>query len=915
MCAPHALRMEQASVSRFNSQSTGRTLVGDGAGDAGFASPVLSPLDAALLPIVHTPDCKQWIDLEYLSPKILRELRRQYDPSLKDEPTGALAKGAAKVKAWLRPSKFGIDVRLRRRLGPGQDEVTDIQLVPQSLESWPRWGGEAPPLVSELSASTAVLAELPAQSSRGEVLEMPDTSTQAELSGVPVPSRPSTDDSLGEPLPRYEPRQGDGSVGDARGGANVRTRSPERMSERSHAHSESQGSITRTPTDGLSLQDLPISDADVLTLSDEAGSTTDDEDKLNEAVTNASQDEKPPVEDIDQPSSDDRKIFEELQEVIKALRQQPLHPQNAASGEAQEDEQVSKAENAFRNLRVAKKTTYETETDVEPPSPVRRKTAKVGKRSATVMPKRQRSLLTPKKPGKADSTSFNDDIEHEQDSLLRKPTLPKRVQASAGAEAMWKSLLQMQAKILGPEHPLVYEAKSDLARSRANGHVRRGEDLAALRKSKERASETLGDVHPWVAAFSEDLAKLEKLTGSSPGKSVTHEIADFEKDNGGSFSYRGADPQPPSPSSERQGRDSALGEQPLPSVKTSPNASDTPGMAVPRIVTALDSQPEPTHSPGRVSSLHSPDVDMLWSSSRPPHEPRSTNSMLPSLILGALANAAMNGISWIQRNYGPEQPVDPGKVRVRWTCSCGAQLHDDFVERRPGAARELERYLNRPRTMTASGGTPTSPSSSIASRTFTNSSIGGPPSSQTSWSSYNFPGAGSNSYNSNTKPPHSLTGAPTYPHYSPLPEPPWLLTCANEDRFTPKLAHLDMAPHKIRSDKDLALSLREHYFHINKKWWRAFRLRGLTTIEFVQFEVHQNRFADIRKCPDMPPPLATGDYHFEPADLLPPVSFWSSFLFRGRLAVFACRLLIVRESPGRQHVSPPFVQAPRGLRW
>jgi hypothetical protein len=49
------------------------------------------------------------------------------------------------------------------------------------------------------------------------------------------------------------------------------------------------------------------------------------------------------------------------------------------------------------------------------------------------------------------------------------------------------------------------------------------------------------------------------------------------------------------------------------------------------------------------------------------------------------------------------------------------------------------------------------------------------------------------------------------------------------------------------------------------------RLRGLTTIEFVQLEVHQNRFADIRKCPDMPP-VATGEYNFEPADLLPPVS-------------------------------------------
>jgi hypothetical protein len=79
-----------------------------------------------------------------------------------------------------------------------------------------------------------------------------------------------------------------------------------------------------------------------------------------------------------------------------------------------------------------------------------------------------------------------------------------------------------------------------------------------------------------------------------------------------------------------------------------------------------------------------------------------------------------------------------------------------------------------------------------------------------------------------------------------------------------------MAPHRIRSDKDLAISLREHYFQVNKKWWRSFRIRGLTTIEFVQFEVHQNRFADIRKCPDVPP-IPTNDYAFVPGDLLPPV--------------------------------------------
>ncbi|GAB1735012.1 hypothetical protein NU219Hw_g84t1 [Hortaea werneckii] len=88
-----------------------------------------------------------------------------------------------------------------------------------------------------------------------------------------------------------------------------------------------------------------------------------------------------------------------------------------------------------------------------------------------------------------------------------------------------------------------------------------------------------------------------------------------------------------------------------------------------------------------------------------------------------------------------------------------------------------------------------------------------------------------------------------------------------------------MAPHNIRSDKDLAIALRNHYFEVNNKWWRALKLRGLATIDFVQFEVHQNRFADIRKSPDMP--LPGQDYAFEPGDLMPPVgSKYLLHLFR-----------------------------------
>lgn len=866
--------MEQPTVSRFNSQSTSRTLVGS---DNGIVSPILSPLEGGgQLPIVQTPDSKQWIDLEYLSPKIVKELRRQYDPSLKDEPSRPLAKSAAKVKAWMRASKIGIDIRLRHKLGPDHDEVTDIQLVPNTLDYLSNWRDEKQQLIAEPAELPAISSIVPELSGDGEIAELPDTSTQSELSGISVPSRASSDSTLGEPLPRYEPRQGNNSNEITSTSSNARTQSPERISQRAHTHSASQDSIVRTPTTGLNLRGSLDSDSDftLSTLNNDTVSTYSIETNVDEALaTNA--EEKVRLEHGTEESNENQEVFQELQEVIKALRQQRLHPTSHGADRTQgnEAENCSKTEGIFRNLRVANRTTYETETDVEPPSP-KRKPAKPARAKSVAMPRRKRSLLTPKKANKNAYNGLDENVEPEHDALLRKPTLPKRVPVSAGAEAMWKSLLLMQGKMLGAEHPLVYQAKSDLARSRANRHINGAEDLVALQKSRQFAIDQLGDVHPWVAAFSEDLDKLEKLTGCSKTKKTAYQMLDSQRSDEASSSYRRAEPEqaPSSPirkPQEASGQLASSSPQPSPAVPKQPTIP-----VVPRIVTDLDNRIDLSHSPARNSSLQAPNADMLWSSSRPPHVPKSTISMLPSLLLGAFTKVSLNGLSWLQQNYGPEQPVEPGKVRVRWTCSCGAELHDDFVERRPGAARELERYLNRPRTMTGGNGTPTSPSSSTASRSFTNSSIGGPPSSQTSWSSYNFPQSGFMGFNGNSKGPQSLTGVPMYPGYNPLPEPPWLLTCANEERFTPKVAHLDMAPHKIRSDKDLALSLREHYFHVNKKWWRGLRMRGLTTIEFVQFEVHQNRFADIRKCPDMPS-LQTEDYNFEPSDLLPPVSHYS----------------------------------------
>ncbi|KAF2496872.1 hypothetical protein BU16DRAFT_507560 [Lophium mytilinum] len=251
---------------------------------------------------------------------------------------------------------------------------------------------------------------------------------------------------------------------------------------------------------------------------------------------------------------------------------------------------------------------------------------------------------------------------------------------------------------------------------------------------------------------------------------------------------------------------------------------------------------------------------------QPPNQSRSPVMTFVSLASSALSSKLFEGINFLQDTYGSERPVPRDHVRVRWTCSCGEQLYDDFIEKRRGAARLLEAFLNRPRTHTP--GTPGRSStgstmSSVFSTSCTASTLATPQSTYGGSQSW---GQGDSSRYSPTM---LRSNNPFSVRIASYPDPQWLLTCANEGRYTPKVVHLDVNPARIKSDKDLALALREHYGNLNRKLFRVLKLRGLTTIDFVQASVHRNRFADIRKCPDMP--SQKSDYDFEPVDLVPPV--------------------------------------------
>ncbi|OJD36689.1 transcription factor c2h2 [Diplodia corticola] len=240
--------------------------------------------------------------------------------------------------------------------------------------------------------------------------------------------------------------------------------------------------------------------------------------------------------------------------------------------------------------------------------------------------------------------------------------------------------------------------------------------------------------------------------------------------------------------------------------------------------------------------------------------------------------------------YGPEKPVPKDHVRVRWTCTCGQELHDDFIERRRGAARELEAYLNRPRAHASPSPDSTNSSFSSASQIFSLSSSLNP-SPVTTWGSSSF-NSGIGGGGGDSSPTALRSNNPFSVRIGTLPPPRWLLTCADEGQLVTKLSHVDVTETKIRSDRDLAMAVRALHAHVNRRRRLLARLlRGLCRIDFVQFEVHRNRVVDIRKCPDMPPVSSNTkqnhsssshrEYDFEPHELVPPVgSQYLMHLFR-----------------------------------
>lgn len=170
---------------------------------------------------------------------------------------------------------------------------------------------------------------------------------------------------------------------------------------------------------------------------------------------------------------------------------------------------------------------------------------------------------------------------------------------------------------------------------------------------------------------------------------------------------------------------------------------------------------------------------------------------------------------------------------------CGQHLWDDYMEQRPGAAKEMEMLLNDDTNQTI-----------IPGYEDDNSSKASPD------------GESSNSQNARTSEEQS-SGQDTerwegmQSHYDPRPkygqqeatiincdpENRWLLVCMNGKQRPTCLSQLNMCTNP--ADKELFEELRRTYFRVRSKWSQWSSLKRVQAIRFVQVGVNNGIFVTV----------------------------------------------------------------------
>lgn len=428
------------------------------------------------------------------------------------------------------------------------------------------------------------------------------------------------------------------------------------------------------------------------------------------------------------------------------------------------------------------------------------------------------------------------------------------------ADATWTSLLELQTKLLSGEHLLVSQARYEQALSIKAEH-KAPEHTTALRKSEKLVFESIGESHQLVRQFSEKLEQLNQILQRSnagfahepnpePGHSADRSRTESPLED--TISDSSDDSPLENPASERwstrlsseigedvstdapqiAGHSRSSGETP----STKNPLPDCQGHSTAEIAHARpsfknSSQPPSPLNPSPVSPLSQEETE--WKEAFQPAPP----SRAGSNVMSPVSPSESNSVGTVTQHSLPEIP----------SVAHQRLFLPDQLENRPGAARELEAYLNRyctPRTHPAN----TSPPSSFISSPHRVCTPQYPAPVLTPSSSFSSAGQGFNfpkPFATPSQGPHTTSGflAANYNQYT---DSLWLLICANEGKFTTKLQHLgmgrDIGPYTV-TDRDFARSLREHYSSLNKKWYSMLRLRGLVSLDFVQLSIFGIRYA------------------------------------------------------------------------
>ena len=192
-----------------------------------------------------------------------------------------------------------------------------------------------------------------------------------------------------------------------------------------------------------------------------------------------------------------------------------------------------------------------------------------------------------------------------------------------------------------------------------------------------------------------------------------------------------------------------------------------------------------------------------------------------------------------------DPPLAEGKIRVRWQCDvrdrvsskptgneadtklskCGRNMYDDFHERRPGAVKELEIFLNEGVNRCA-GPNDIQSEADVPGNSISQAEGGGLPQQQSA--------------------KENPALVPLSNTYDPRPqfrqqqtiinncdaEGRWLLVCAKGRKRPTSLSHLDMCT--TSSDKELFTTLRNSYMAMRGKWSHRLSLKGVKRIQFVK---------------------------------------------------------------------------------